>query len=81
MGAQGTVEDNDDEEWRRVFDVNVFGMVRVSRAALPYLRESSRAAIVNTCSIAATRSRSTPRRSRRWRRSGTRAWSGRSGPG
>jgi NAD(P)-dependent dehydrogenase (short-subunit alcohol dehydrogenase family) len=54
IGAQGTVEDNDDDEWRRVFDVNVFGMVRVARAALPYLRRSRHAAIVNTSSIAAT---------------------------
>jgi 2-keto-3-deoxy-L-fuconate dehydrogenase len=54
IGAQGTVEDNDDAEWRRVFDVNVQGVVRVSRAALPYLRESSHASIVNTCSIVAT---------------------------
>ncbi|MFF7901933.1 SDR family NAD(P)-dependent oxidoreductase [Streptomyces sp. NPDC088817] len=54
IGAQGTVEDNDDEEWRRVFDVNVLGMVRTARAALPHLRGSSHAAIVNTCSIAAT---------------------------
>ncbi|MGW6737008.1 SDR family NAD(P)-dependent oxidoreductase [Streptomyces sp. NPDC055013] len=54
IGAQGTVEDNDDAEWHRVHDVNVVGMVRVSRAALPRLRESSHAAIVNTCSIAAT---------------------------
>jgi NAD(P)-dependent dehydrogenase (short-subunit alcohol dehydrogenase family) len=54
IGAIGTVEDNDDAEWSRVFDVNVFGMVRVSRAALPYLRRSEHAAIVNTCSIAAT---------------------------
>ncbi|WP_037861670.1 SDR family NAD(P)-dependent oxidoreductase [Streptomyces sp. NRRL S-340] len=54
IGAQGTVEDNDDDEWRRVFDVNVLGMVRTARAALPHLRASERAAIVNTCSIAAT---------------------------
>ncbi|MGC5013592.1 SDR family NAD(P)-dependent oxidoreductase [Streptosporangium sp. DT93] len=54
IGAQGGIEDNDDDEWRRVFDVNVFGMVRVARAALPYLRASRAAAIVNTCSIAAT---------------------------
>jgi NAD(P)-dependent dehydrogenase (short-subunit alcohol dehydrogenase family) len=54
IGAQGTVEDNDDDEWRRVFDVNVLGMVRVARAALPFLRESVSAAIVNTCSVAAT---------------------------
>ncbi|MGW5743037.1 SDR family NAD(P)-dependent oxidoreductase [Amycolatopsis sp. NPDC003861] len=54
IGAQGTVSDNDDAEWHRVFDVNVVGMVRVTRAALPHLRESAAAAIVNTCSIAAT---------------------------
>ncbi|GAB7051123.1 SDR family NAD(P)-dependent oxidoreductase [Catenuloplanes indicus] len=52
VGAVGTVEDNDDVEWARVLDVNVTGLVRVSRAALPHLRESAYAAIVNTCSIA-----------------------------
>ncbi|MFC4498009.1 MULTISPECIES: SDR family NAD(P)-dependent oxidoreductase [Streptomyces] len=54
IGAQGTVEDNPDDEWRRVLDVNVLGMVRTARAALPHLRRSAHAAIVNTCSIAAT---------------------------
>jgi 2-keto-3-deoxy-L-fuconate dehydrogenase len=54
IGSIGTVADNTDEEWHRVFDVNVVGMARVTRAALPYLRASSHAAIVNTCSIAAT---------------------------
>ncbi|MGP3917472.1 SDR family NAD(P)-dependent oxidoreductase [Nonomuraea sp. 10N515B] len=54
IGAQGTIEDNSDSEWHRVFDVNVLGMVRVARAVLPYLRKSPHAAIVNTCSIAAT---------------------------
>src|ERR1700755_778301 len=34
IGAQGTVEDNSDDEWRHVFDVNLFGMVRIARAAL-----------------------------------------------
>ncbi len=57
IGAAGTVADNEDDEWRRVLDVNVLGMVRVTRAALPLLREAARArgqaAIVNTCSIAA----------------------------
>ncbi|NUR93248.1 MAG: SDR family oxidoreductase [Nonomuraea sp.] len=51
IAAQGTVADNDDEEWRRVLDVNVIGMVRLTRAALPYLRKSPAAAIVNTCSV------------------------------
>src|SRR3954453_1788657 len=54
VGAQGTVEENDLDEWRRVFDVNVLGMVRVARAALPFLREAGGGAIVNTCSVAAT---------------------------
>jgi NAD(P)-dependent dehydrogenase (short-subunit alcohol dehydrogenase family) len=54
IGAQGTVADNPDEEWRHVFDVNVIGMVRVARAALPHLRASDKAVIVNTSSIAAT---------------------------
>jgi NAD(P)-dependent dehydrogenase (short-subunit alcohol dehydrogenase family) len=54
IGAQGTVEANDDEEWHRVLDVNVLGIVRVTRAALPHLRASKAASVVNTCSIAAT---------------------------
>jgi 2-keto-3-deoxy-L-fuconate dehydrogenase len=54
IGAIGTVADNSDEQWHQVFDVNVVGMVRVARAALPYLRRSAHAAIVNTCSVAAT---------------------------
>ena len=53
IGAQGGVEDNSDEEWRAVLDVNVLGMVRVTRAALPHLRRSPSAAIVNTASVAA----------------------------
>ncbi|MFE8957978.1 SDR family NAD(P)-dependent oxidoreductase [Streptomyces iakyrus] len=54
IGAQGTVEDNPDDEWHRVYDVNVLGMVRTTRACLTHLRASGHAAIVNTCSIAAT---------------------------
>jgi NAD(P)-dependent dehydrogenase (short-subunit alcohol dehydrogenase family) len=53
IGAAGDVTANDDAEWHRVLDVNVLGMVRTTRAALPYLRRSSNAAVVNTCSIAA----------------------------
>jgi 2-keto-3-deoxy-L-fuconate dehydrogenase len=55
VGAAGTVEDNDDDEWRYVLNVNVLGVVRTTRAALPALRASvlrrGEAAIVNTCSI------------------------------
>ncbi len=53
IGAQGRVEDNSDEEWHRVLDIDVIGLVRVTRAALPALRRSARAAIVNVGSVVA----------------------------
>jgi NAD(P)-dependent dehydrogenase (short-subunit alcohol dehydrogenase family) len=53
VGAQGDVAANDDDEWRRVLDVNVVGMARVTRAALPHLRRSPSAAIVCTSSVVA----------------------------
>ncbi|BCJ34512.1 oxidoreductase [Actinocatenispora thailandica] len=54
ISSVGTVADNDDAEWHRNLDVNVVGVARATRAALPYLRRSDHAAIVNTSSIAAT---------------------------
>lgn len=54
IGAAGTVEDNPDDQWHRVLDINVLGIVRTTRAALPYLRRSPAPSVVNTCSIAAT---------------------------
>lgn len=53
ISAVGTVEDNDDAEWARVLDINVVGMARMTAAALPLLRRSSAASVVNVCSIAA----------------------------
>jgi NAD(P)-dependent dehydrogenase (short-subunit alcohol dehydrogenase family) len=54
ISAVGTVADNDDAEWHRVLDVNVVGIARTTKAALPYLRRSAHGAIVNTSSVAAT---------------------------
>ncbi|MFD4030880.1 SDR family NAD(P)-dependent oxidoreductase [Streptomyces sp. NPDC058637] len=59
IGSVGTVEDNADEEWTRVLDVNVLGMVRAARHALPHLRRAApgrpgAVSITQTCSIAAT---------------------------
>jgi 2-keto-3-deoxy-L-fuconate dehydrogenase len=51
IGTTGDVAANDDEEWRLILDVNVVGTARVSAAALPYLRRSEHAAVVNLCSI------------------------------
>ena len=52
IGAQGQVDANDDAEWARVLDVNVVSVARVTTAALPHLRRSQAAAVVNTASIA-----------------------------
>ncbi|MHA7270708.1 SDR family NAD(P)-dependent oxidoreductase [Arthrobacter sp. HLT1-20] len=54
IGAQGSIAENPDEEWLRVLDINVVGIARVTRAALPHLAMSPAAAVVNTSSIAAT---------------------------
>jgi len=54
IGAVGTVEDSTDDEWAHLLNVNVVGMARVTRAALPLLRASRAAAVVNTGSIVAT---------------------------
>jgi NAD(P)-dependent dehydrogenase (short-subunit alcohol dehydrogenase family) len=53
IGATGDVAGNDDAEWARVLDVNVTGMARVTRAALPHLRASEHAVVVNMCSAVA----------------------------
>jgi NAD(P)-dependent dehydrogenase (short-subunit alcohol dehydrogenase family) len=53
ISAIGTVEENSDAEWSRVFNINVFGVARVSAAAIPWLRKSAHASIVNVCSVAA----------------------------
>lgn len=50
----GTIEDGSEEDWHRVFDINVLGYVRTTRAALPFLRKSAHPAIVNLSSCTAT---------------------------
>ena len=54
IGSLTTVEHETDEVWHKVLNVNVVGTARVSRQAIPLLRASKSAAIVNTASIAAT---------------------------
>lgn len=48
-----TIEDGSMEDWHRVFDINVLGYVRTTRAALPFLRRSNAASIVNMSSCTA----------------------------
>ncbi len=48
------------EDWNRVFAVNVLGLFLVTRAAVPLLKKSPNAGIVNTCSIAGLRPSAQP---------------------
>jgi 2-keto-3-deoxy-L-fuconate dehydrogenase len=54
IGAVGDVTENDDDEWHRVLDVNVVGIARITRSALPLLHRSAHASVVNTCSVVAS---------------------------
>ena len=53
VGASGTIVENDDAEWQRVFDINVMGTVRVIRSALPHLIASRPSSVVNVASAVA----------------------------
>lgn len=53
IGHVGTVVDASPDDWRRVFDVNVFGIANLSAAVMPSMRERRSGAFVMTCSMAA----------------------------
>jgi 2-keto-3-deoxy-L-fuconate dehydrogenase len=53
VGAVGDVVDAPEDDWERVFMVNVFGLAYLSGAILPFMRGAGSGAIVNTCSVAA----------------------------
>jgi NAD(P)-dependent dehydrogenase (short-subunit alcohol dehydrogenase family) len=50
-----TLEQVDDAQWQAAWDTNVMSYVRCIRAALPHLRESGHAAIVNVSSTSGKR--------------------------
>jgi NAD(P)-dependent dehydrogenase (short-subunit alcohol dehydrogenase family) len=50
--GQGFLEYLDDATFKRVFETNFFGLVRTTRAALPLLRKSPNARVINVSSLA-----------------------------
>lgn len=48
----GPLEELDDAEWERQYQTNVLGVVRVTRAFLPGMRQARRGRIVNVSSVA-----------------------------
>jgi NAD(P)-dependent dehydrogenase (short-subunit alcohol dehydrogenase family) len=52
FGQYGAVEDVTPDEWRAQFEVNLFGAIAVTQAALPAMRRARRGTIVNVSSVA-----------------------------
>ena len=52
FGISGPIEEFDVDAAKRVFETNVFGVLRVTQAVLPSMRERGSGAIVNVSSIA-----------------------------
>ncbi len=51
VGSIGFIESVQDPEIERVFGVNLVGVIRVTRAATPHLKDSGRGRIVNVASV------------------------------
>jgi short-subunit dehydrogenase len=51
-GAFGPVECATDEQIRRQFDVNVFGLIDMTKVVLPYMRKNKSGVIINISSVA-----------------------------
>ena len=56
IGYFAAVEESEEKEVRRMFEINVFGMGRVIQAALPGMRRRRKGFIVNISSVAGLRS-------------------------
>jgi len=51
-GSYGSVEETPVEEGRKQFDVNVFGLIRLTQLVLPHMRKNKSGKIVNISSMA-----------------------------
>lgn len=52
VGSAGTVTETSDEDWRRLFEVNVDGVFKCSRAVVPAMLDRGRGVVVNVASVA-----------------------------
>ncbi|MDR6300355.1 SDR family oxidoreductase [Mesonia maritima] len=52
MGITGPIEETPDDEIKRIFDTNYFGVIKVIKAVLPIMRKNNGGFIINITSIA-----------------------------
>ena len=52
MGISGSVENSEDKQIAKIFDVNFFGTVKMCKAVIPYMRKNNFGRIVNISSVA-----------------------------
>jgi NAD(P)-dependent dehydrogenase (short-subunit alcohol dehydrogenase family) len=51
LGVAGAAEESSIEQARALFDTNLFGSMRMTRAVLPHMREQGRGRIINVSSV------------------------------
>ncbi|MEU8976240.1 oxidoreductase [Streptomyces monashensis] len=51
IGSSGATEESSLAQHQRVFDINVFGVIRMTKAVLPHMRAQGRGRIINLSSI------------------------------
>jgi len=51
IGYFGAIEESEDAEIRRMFEINVFGLANMTKAVLPFMRKQRSGHIVNVASI------------------------------
>jgi NAD(P)-dependent dehydrogenase (short-subunit alcohol dehydrogenase family) len=56
IGYFGAIEESEDAEVRRMFEINVFGLARVTQEVLPFMRKRRTGHILNIASIGGLRS-------------------------
>ena len=52
IGSAGAAEENSVAQAQRVFDINVFGVIRMTKAVLPHMRAQGGGRIINISSVA-----------------------------
>jgi NAD(P)-dependent dehydrogenase (short-subunit alcohol dehydrogenase family) len=56
IGYFGAIEESEEEEVRRMFEINFFGLAHMTNAVLPYMRKQRSGHILNVASIGGLRS-------------------------